>query len=87
MPSRENDPKVITCSKSGAEDTVYTHDAKVFERKTRMVKGMMNRSGSGSCTQHERDGGNSSRDQEPGRPGSPASKALESGRTNRSRKA
>ena len=40
----------------------------------------MNRSGSGSCTQPERDGGNSSIEQEPGRPGSPAPKALESGR-------
>ena len=47
----------------------------------------MNRSGSDSCTQPEREGGNSSRDQEPGRPGSPAPKALESGRTNRSQKA
>ena len=52
-----------------------------------MAKGVMNRSGSGSCKQPERDGGNSSRDQEPGRPGSPAPKALESGRTNRSKKA
>ena len=52
-----------------------------------MAKGMMNRSGSGSCTQPEREGGNSSRDQEPGRPGSPAPKALESGRTNWSKKA
>ena len=52
-----------------------------------MAKGVMNRSGSGSFTQPERDGGNSSRDQEPGRPGSPAPKALESGRINRSKKA
>ena len=37
----------------------------------------MNRSGSGSCTQPERDGGNSST--EPRRPGKPAPKALESG--------
>ena len=43
----------------------------------------MNRSGSGSCTQPERDGGNSSIEQEPGRPGSPAPKALESGRIHR----
>ena len=46
----------------------------------------MNRSSSGNCTQPERDGGNSSRDQEPGRPGSPAPKALESGRTHRPKK-
>ena len=52
-----------------------------------MAKGVMNRSGSGSCTQPERDGGNSSRNQEPGRPGSPVPKALESGRINRSKKA
>ena len=52
-----------------------------------MAKGVMNRSGSGSCTQPERYGGNSSRDQEPGRPGSPAPKALESGRTHRPKKA
>ena len=44
-----------------------------------MAKGVMNRSSSGSCTQPERDGGNSSRDQEPGGPGSLAPKALESG--------
>ena len=30
-PSRENDPKVNACSESGAEDTVYTHEAKVVE--------------------------------------------------------
>ena len=47
----------------------------------------MNRSSSGSCTQPERDGGNSSRDQEPRRPGNPAPKALESGRTHRPKKA
>ena len=47
----------------------------------------MNRSGSGSCTQPERDGDNSSIEQEPGRPGSPAPKALESGRTHRPKKA
>ena len=47
----------------------------------------MNRSGSGSCTQPERDGGNSSIEQEPGRPGSPAPKALESGKTHRPKKA
>ena len=47
----------------------------------------MNRSGSGSCMQPEQYGGNSSRDQEPGRPGSPAPKALESGRTHRPKKA
>ena len=52
-----------------------------------MAKGVVNRSGSGSCTQPERDGGNSSRDKEPGRPGSPAPRALESGRINRSKKA
>ena len=49
-----------------------------------MAKGVMN--SSGSCTQPERDGGNSSRDQEPEKPGSPAPKALESGRINRSKK-
>ena len=52
-----------------------------------MAKGVMNRSGSGNCTPPELDGGNSSRDQEPGRPGSPAPKAHESGRINRSKKA
>ena len=40
----------------------------------------MNRSGSGSCTQPERDRGNSLIEQEPRRPGKPAPKALESGR-------
>ena len=43
----------------------------------------MNRSG----TQPERDRGNSSIEQEPGRPGSPAPKALESGRIHRPKKA
>ena len=47
----------------------------------------MNRSGSGSCTQPERDGGNSSIEQEPRRPGKPAPKALESGRIHRPKKA
>ena len=47
----------------------------------------MNRSGSGSCTQPERDGGNSSIEQEPRRPGKPAPKALESGRIQRPKKA
>ena len=51
-----------------------------------MAKGVMSRSGSVSCTQPERDGGNSSRDQDIGRPGSPAPEALESGRINRSKK-
>ena len=46
----------------------------------------MNRSGSGSCTQPEQDRGNSSIEQEPGRPGSPAPKALESGGTHRPKK-
>ena len=32
-----------------------------FSRKTRLAKGVMNRSSSGSCTQPERDGGNSSK--------------------------
>ena len=50
-----------------------------------MAKGVM--SSSGSCTQPERDRDNSSRDQEPGRPGGPAPKALELGRINRSKKA
>ena len=52
-----------------------------------MAKGVMNRSGSGSCTQPEHDGGNNSGDQEPRRPGRPAPKALETGRINRSKKA
>ena len=47
----------------------------------------MNRSGSGSCTQPEHDGGNSSIEQEPRRPGKPAPKALESGRIHRPTKA
>ena len=47
----------------------------------------MNRSGSGSCTQPECDGGNSSIEQEPRRPGKPAPKALESGRIHRPKKA
>ena len=51
-----------------------------------MAKGVINRSGSGSCTQPEHNGDNSSRDQEPGRPGSPAPKALESGRIIQSKK-
>ena len=68
IPSREKDPKAIARSESGAEDTVYTLEAEVFARKTRMAKGVMNRSGSSSDTQPERDGGNSSRDQELGRP-------------------
>ena len=29
--SRDNDPRVIASSESGAEDTVYTHEAEVFE--------------------------------------------------------
>ena len=48
---------------------------------------MMNRSGSGSYTQPERDGGNSLIEQEPRRPGKPAPKALESGRIHRPKKA
>ena len=47
---------------------------------------MINRSGSGSCTQPKRDGGNSSIEQEPRRPGNPAPKALESGRIHRPKK-
>ena len=47
----------------------------------------MNRSGSGSCTQPERDGGNSSIEPEPRRPGKPAPKDLESGRIHRPKKA
>ena len=58
-----------------------------FSRKTRPVKGVMNRSGSGSCTQPERDGGNSSIEQEPRRPGKPAPKPLESGRIHWPKKA
>ena len=85
-PSKENDPKGNACSESGAEDTVHTHDAEVFARKNKAGEGCDEQSGSGSCTQPERDGGNSSRDQEPGRPGSPAPKALESGRTHRPKK-
>ena len=81
IPSREKNPKVIARSESGAKDTVYTHEAEVSARKNKDGEGVMNRSGSGSFTQPERDGGTSSRDQEPGRPGSPAPNALESGRT------
>ena len=55
--------------------------------KTRLAKGVMNRRGSGSRMQPERDGGNSSRDQEPGRPGNLAPKALDSGRTHWPKKA
>ena len=58
-----------------------------FSRKTRQAKGEKNRSSSGSCTQPERDGGNSSIEQAPGRPGSPAAKALASGRIHRPKKA
>ena len=47
----------------------------------------MNRSGSVSCTQLERDGGNSSIEQGQRRPGKPAPKALESGRNHRPKKA
>ena len=39
IPSRENDPKVIACSESGAEDTVYTHEAEVFVRKNKDGEG------------------------------------------------
>ena len=35
IPSRENDPKAIARSESGAEDTVYTHEAEVFARKNK----------------------------------------------------
>ena len=52
-----------------------------------LAKGVMNRSGSGSCMQLERDGGNSSIEQEPRRPGKPAPKALESGRIYQPKKA
>ena len=79
-------PKGERLPESGAEDPVYTHEAEV-SRKTRLVKCVTNRSGSGSCTQPERDGGNSSIEQEPGRPGIPAPKALESGRVYRPKKA
>ena len=54
-----------------------------FSRKTRLAKGVKNRSGSGSCIQPERDGGNSLIEQEPRRPGNLAPKALESGRIHR----
>ena len=47
----------------------------------------MNKSGSGSCTQPERDGGKHSIEQEPRRPGKPAPKTLESGRIHRPTKA
>ena len=47
----------------------------------------MIRTGSGSCTQPERDGGNSSIEQEPRRPGNPAPKALESGRIHQPKQA
>ena len=56
-----------------------------FSRKTGLAKGVKNRSGSGSCTPPERDGGNSSIEQEPKRPGKPAPKALELGRIHRSK--
>ena len=36
---REKDPKVITCSESGAEDTVYTLEAEVFARKNKDGEG------------------------------------------------
>ena len=39
LPSRENDPKVNACSESGAEDTIYTHDAKVFAKKNKAGEG------------------------------------------------
>ena len=58
-----------------------------FSRKTRLAKGVMNRSGSGSCMQPERDGGNSTIEQESRRPGNLAPKALESGRIHRPKKA
>ena len=67
--------------------TLSTPTKPKFSRKTRQVKGEMNRSGSGSCTQPERDGGNSLIEQAPGRPGSPAPRALISGRIYRPKKA
>ena len=39
IPSREDDPKAIACSESGAEDTVYTHEAEVFARKNKDGEG------------------------------------------------
>ena len=39
IPSRENDPKTIARSESGAEDTVYTHEAEVFARKNKDGEG------------------------------------------------
>ena len=39
IPSRENDPKEIACSESGVEDTVNTHEAKVFMRKNKAGEG------------------------------------------------
>ena len=45
IPSRENDPKVNACSESGAENTVYTHKAEVFEE---------NQAGEG-CDEQERE--------------------------------
>ena len=75
MPAQNPEPK-----------TPSTPTKPKFLRKTRLAKGVMNRSGSGSCTQPERDGGNSSIEQEPRRPGNPAPKALESGRIHRPKK-
>ena len=56
-----------------------------FRGKPGWQKGVKNRSGSSSCTPPERDGGNSSIQQEPRRLGKPAPKALESGRIHRSK--
>ena len=79
-------PKGERLPESGAEDPVDTHEAEI-SRKTRLAKGVMNRSGSRSCTPPECGGGNSSIEQEPGRPGSPAPKVLESGRVHQPKKA
>ena len=39
IPSREKDPKMIARSESGAEDTIYTLEAKVFARKNKEDEG------------------------------------------------
>ena len=79
-------PKGDRRPESGAEDTVNTHEAEVSEEnKAGWRVWITGAAAVGACP--ERDGGNSSIGQEPGRPGSPAPKALESGRTHRPNKA
>ena len=78
---QEERPKGVRCSESGAKDTVNTHEGEVSE-ENKADEGCDERV-TAVAARPERDGGNSSIWQEPGRPGSPAPKALESGRTNR----